>query len=213
MSNFATIQVEDEIARVDGVGDVHIFGQEDYSMRVWVEPDRLASLNLTAFDVVNAIKEQNMQVAAGQVGQSPNTTGRPFEYTVHTLGRLSDPQQFENIVLKVGADGRQVRIRDVGRVELGARSRDVTSKIDGHPCASVAVWQLPYANALETADNVRAKMEELKQSFPQDIDYKVAYDTTPFIRESIHGVFDTLGEAIILVAIVVLLFLQNWCLT
>ncbi len=209
VSNFAAIQVQDEIARVDGVGDVHIFGQQDYSMRVWVEPDRLASLNLTAFDVVNAIKEQNMQVAAGQVGQSPNAAGRPFEYTVHTLGRLSEPEQFGDIVLKVGADGRQ-RIRDVGRVELAARNRDVTSKIDGHPCASVAIWQLPYANALQTADNVRAKMEELKQTFPEDMDYQVAYDTTPFIRESINGVFHTLLEAIILVAIVVLLFLQNW---
>jgi multidrug efflux pump len=210
VSNFAAIQVKDEIARVDGVGDVVIFGQQDYSMRVWVEPDRLASLNLTAFDVVSAIREQNMQVAAGQVGQSPNSTGRPFEYTVHTLGRLSEPEQFSDIVLRVGEDGRKVRIRDVGRVELGARNRDVSSKIDGHPCASVAIWQLPYANALQTADNVRAKMEELKQTFPEDIDYEVAYDTTPFIRESINGVFRTLGEAILLVAIVVLLFLQNW---
>jgi multidrug efflux pump len=210
VSNFATIQVKDEVARVDGVGDVAIFGQQDYSMRVWVEPDRLASLNLTAFDVVSAIQEQNMQVAAGQVGQSPNSAGRPFEYTVHTLGRLSEPEQFEDIVLRVGADGRKVRIRDIGHVELGARNSDVTSKIDGHPCASIAVWQLPYANALQTADNVRAKMEELKQTFPEDMDYEVAYDTTPFIRESINGVFHTLGEAIILVAIVVLLFLQNW---
>ena len=210
VSNYATIQVKDEIARVDGVGDVAEFGQQDYSMRVWVDPDRLASLNLTAGDVVNAVREQNMQVAAGQVGQPPNPSAGPFEFTVNTLGRLSDPEQFEEIVLRAGADGRQIRVKDVGRVELGARNRDVTSKIDGHWCTSIAVWQLPYANALQTADNVRAKMEELKKSFPEDIDYEVAYDTTPFISESIRGVFHTLVEAVVLVALVVLVFLQNW---
>ena len=165
-------------------------------MRVWVEPDRLASLNLTAFDVVNAIKEQNMQVAAGQVGQSPNTTaGRSSTRSTRSAG-CPNPNSSATLSSRVGDDGRKVRIRDVGHVELGARNRDVTSKIDGHPCASVAVWQLPYANALQTADNVRAKMEELKQNFPEDMDYEVAYDTTPFIRESINGVFNTLGEAI-----------------
>jgi multidrug efflux pump len=210
VSNYATIQVKDEIARVEGVGDSIIFGAQDYSMRVWVDPDRLASLNLTAFDVVSAIREQNMQVAAGQVGQPPNSTPTPFEFTVHTLGRLSEPEQFEDIVLATGADGRKVRIRDVGHVKLGARNMDIGSKIDGHPCASLAVWQLPYANALQTAENVRAKMEELKQNFPEDIDYEIAYDTTPYIRESISGVVHTLGEAILLVAIVVLVFLQNW---
>ncbi len=210
VSNYATIQIKDEIARVDGVGDVGEFGQHDYSMRVWVDPDRLASLNLTAGDVAKAINEQNMQVAAGQVGQPPSPSGRPFEFTVTTLGRLNTPEQFGDIVLRSSADGRQVRIKDVGRVELGSKNNDVTSKIDGHWCTSIAVWQLPYANALQTADNVRAKMEELKQSFPQDIDYKIAYDTTPFIAESIKGVFHTLFEAILLVAVVVLVFLQNW---
>jgi multidrug efflux pump len=210
VSNYATIHILDEIARVDGVGDTRIFGAQDYSMRVWVDPDRLAELNLTASDVLNAVREQNMQVAAGQSAQPPNPSGAPFEYTVHTLGRLSEPEQFEDIVLKAGEDGRKVRIRDVGHVTLGARSMDVSSRIDNHPCASLAVWQLPYANALQTADNVRQKMEELKESFPQDIDYQIAYDTTPFIRQSIRGVIETLVEAIILVAVVVLIFLQNW---
>ncbi len=210
VSNYATIHLLDEVARVDGVGDSHIFGQQDYSMRVWVDPDRLASRNLTAGDVIAAVGEQNMQVAAGQVGQPPSPSGVPFELTVDTLGRLSDPAQFADIVLKTTPDGRKVRIRDVGHVDLGARNMDVTSKIDGHECASIAVWQLPYANALQTADNVRARMEELKENFPQGIDYQIAYDTTPFIRESINGVFHTLIEAIVLVAIVVLVFLQNW---
>ncbi len=210
VSNYATIHLLDEVARVDGVGDVHIFGQQDYSMRVWVDPDRLASRNLTAGDVIAALREQNMQVAAGEVGQPPSTAGVPFEFTVNTVGRLSDPAQFADVVLKTGADGRKVCIRDIGRVELGARNKDVSSKIDGHGCASIAVWQLPYANALQTADNVRARMDELKENFPQGIDYQIAYDTTPFIRESINGVFHTLIEAIVLVAVVVLVFLQNW---
>ncbi len=210
VSNYATIHLLNEVARVDGVGDVRIFGQQDYSMRVWVDPDRLAARNLTAGDVIAAVREQNMQVAAGEVGQPPSAAGVPFEFTVHTRGRLSEPAQFADIVLKTGADGRKVHIRDVGRVELGARNKDVTSRIDGHACASLAIWQLPYANALQTADNVRARMDELKENFPQGVDYQIAYDTTPFIRESIYGVLHTLIEAVILVAIVVLIFLQNW---
>jgi multidrug efflux pump len=210
LSNYATIQIADELRRVDGVGDVFNFGQQDYSMRIWVEPDRLASLNLTAGDVANAIREQNLQVAAGQVNQPPNPAGKPFEYTLTTVGRLSETKQFEDIVLRTTPDGRQVRIKDIGHVVLGARNQDVTSKIDGHPCTSLAVFQLPYANALDTADRVRAKMDELKKDFPEDVDYKIAFDTTPFISESINGVYHSLAEAIILVAIVVLVFLQNW---
>ena len=210
LSNYATIQVRDELARVDGVGDVFNFGQQDYSMRVWVEPDRLASLNLTASDVVSAIREQNMQVAAGQINQPPYSNDRPFEYAITTLGRLSEPKQFEEIVLRTTPEGRKVRIKDIGHVLLGARNLDVTSKIDGQPCTSLAVFQLPYANALDTAQYVRDKMEELKKDFPEDVDYKIAFDTTPFISESINGVFHTLAEAVLLVAIVVLVFLQSW---
>src|SRR5262249_31701314 len=154
---------------------------QDYSMRVWVEPDHLASLNLTAGDVANAIREQNLQVAAGQVNQQPGYTDRPFSYTLTTLGRLSEPKQFETIVLPTTPDGRKVSIKDVGHVEMGARNQDVTSKIDGQPCTSLAVFQLPYANALDTAKNVQTKMEELKKDFPEDVDYKIAFDTTPYI--------------------------------
>ncbi|HVS39939.1 MAG TPA: efflux RND transporter permease subunit, partial [Gemmataceae bacterium] len=210
MSNFATIQLKDELARVDGVGDLAIFGQQDYSMRLWVDPDKLAALNLTAGDVLAAVREQNMQVAGGQVGQPPQSNGQEFEFTVHILGRLSDPSQFADIVLKTGPNGQKVRLRDIGHVELGARNKDVSSKIDEAPCASIAIWQLPYANALNTADNVRAKIRELQKSFPEGINYAIAFDTTPYIQESINGVLHTLTEAIILVAVVVLVFLQSW---
>jgi multidrug efflux pump len=210
LSNYATIRVADELKRVEGVGDVFIFGQQDYSMRVWVDPDRLASLNLSAADVAKALREQNMQVAAGHVGQQPVPASEPFDVPISTLGRLSDPEQFSDIILATTPDGRQVRIRDVGNVELGARTQDVTNKLDGHPNTGLAVFQLPYANAIATAKAVRAKMEELKRAFPEDLDYAIAYDTTPFVQESIHEVFRSLGEAVILVALVVLVFLQNW---
>jgi multidrug efflux pump len=228
LSNYATIHIRDELLRVDGVADVFNFGQQDYSMRVWVDPDRLASLNLTAGDVLNAVREQNKQVAAGHFG-AKEEGGRmkdekerkiedsslllapsSFEFPITTLGRLTDPAQFEDIVLRTGADGRKVRVGDVGRVELGARSQDVSSKIDGHPATSLAVFQLPYANAIATADRVRKKMEELKQKFPEDVEYVIGYDTSPFVAESIWGVVHTLVEAIALVALVVLVFLQNW---
>jgi multidrug efflux pump len=210
LSNYATIHVRDELLRVDGVGDVFGFGQLDYSMRIWVDPDRLATLNLTAGDVLNAVREQNTQVAAGHFGQPPHQTGEAFEFPITTLGRLAEPEQFANIVLRTTPDGRQVRVGDVGRVALGARSEDVTSKIDGHPATSLAVFQLPYANAIATADRVSQKMKELKKKFPEDIEYVIGYDTSPFIKESVWGVFHTLAEAIGLVAIVVLVFLQNW---
>jgi hydrophobe/amphiphile efflux-1 (HAE1) family protein len=210
LSNYATIHVRDELLRVDGVGDVFNFGQQDYSMRVWVDPDRLASLNLTAGDVLNAIREQNKQIAAGHVGQQPSAGGAPFEFTLTALGRLSEPDQFEDIVLRSTDDGRQIRVKDVGRVQLGARNMDATSKIDGHPATSLAVFQLPYANAIGTADRVRQKMEELKKSFPGDVEYVIGYDIAPFMLESIWGVLHTLLEAILLVAVVVLVFLQSW---
>jgi multidrug efflux pump len=210
LSNYATIQVRDELLRVDGVGDVTSFGGQDYSMRIWVDPDRLASLSLTAGDVLKAVREQNMQVAAGHFGQPPAGSEEPFEFTITTLGRLIDPEQFEDIVLRTTADGRQVRIKDVGRVVLGARNEDVTSKIDGHPAASLAVFQLPYANAIAAAERVKNKMADLKKRFPEDVDYVIGYDTSPYVAESVWGVVHTLTESVILVAIVVLVFLQNW---
>jgi multidrug efflux pump len=210
LSNYVNLQIRDELARLDGVGDVFQFGQYDYSMRIWVEPDRMASLNLTASDVVNALRDENKQFATGQVGQPPEKRGLPFQYPLHVEGRLSKPEQYGDIVLRTSADGRKVRIKDIGHVELGARNQDTTSKLDGKPTASLAVFQLPDANALDCAQLVKDKMEELKKTFPEDVEYDMAFDTTPFIRESVNGVFHTLGEAVILVAIVVLIFIQNW---
>src|SRR5579885_56278 len=185
LSNYALIHIKDELARIDGVGDVIMFGSMDYSMRLWVQPDKLASYSLSATDVVNAIREQNQQVATGQIGQEPVGPGQQMQITLSTLGRLVEPEQFENIVIKNGADGRVVRVKDVGRVDLGGKNWDITSKLDRKPCSNIALFQLPDANALATGDRIRAKMEELKKSFPEGVDYATAYDTTPFIRESL----------------------------
>jgi multidrug efflux pump len=210
LSNYATIKVADEIKRVDGVGDVNIFGQQDYSMRLWLDPDRMAEMNLTALDVANAIREQNMQVAAGHFGQQPVGKAQPFEFTIKVLGRLTDPEQFADIVVRSDRDGRQVRLKDVGRAELGPKNMDSASMLNGRPNGSIAVWALPDANSITVADNVRKKMEELKKYFPEDVDYAISLDMTPFIKESIKEVIRTLLEAIVLVAVVVLVFLQNW---
>jgi multidrug efflux pump subunit AcrB len=317
LSNYATIQLRDELARLPGIGDITYLGQRDYSMRLWLDPGKLAARNLSAGDVVNAISQQNAQVAAGQIGQPPVPPGQVFQYTMTTLGRLATPKQFEDMTIKTGADGRLVKMRDVVRenkyavrlrldpgklaklgitpaealasldavgitleggpdagapeasspstdplehlllfpglrppsaddvagrlvplgswwhwvpvrelaaaggiervlrhdelgVELGALSYDQTCTLDGKPSVALSVYQLPGSNALETARLVRAKMEELRTRFPSGLDYSIVYDTTPFITESINEVFHTLRDAVILVAFVVLLFLQNW---
>jgi multidrug efflux pump len=210
LSNFATIRVKDELARVDGVGDCQQFGQQDYSMRIWIDPQRLAELNMTAADVADAVREQNRQVAAGHLGQEPTPSDERFEMTLNTVGRLSEPEEFDDIVIRTEADGRKVRVKDIGHAELGARNLDSTSKLDGTPNASLAVWALPDANSIDTARRVRERLEQLQKSFPEDINYEISLDMTPFIRESIHEVIRTLIEAIILVAVVVLVFLQNW---
>ncbi len=210
LSNYATIRILDALARVDGVGDVFIFGARDYSMRLWLDPDRLASRSLTASDVVRVLREQNVQVAAGQIGQPPVPTGQDFQYTLSTLGRLSDPEQFAGIILQTGNDGEVTYLRDVGRVELGARNQDQNLTLDGKPAAGLAIFPLPGSNALDTADRVRVKMHELEQRFPRGLKSAIVYDTTPFIRESVNEVFNTLRDAVILVAVVVLLFLQDW---
>jgi multidrug efflux pump len=210
VGNYGALHIKDELARVDGVGDVIPFGARDYSMRIWVDPERLAGMNLNASDVVNAVRDQNAQVATGQLGQQPANPHQQWQITLDTLGRLVEPEQFANIVIKATPDGRIVRIKDIGHVELGARNMDVVNKIDGKPCANLGVFQLPYANALDTADRVRAKMDELAKAFPEDLRYDIRFDTTPFIRESIHEVVRTLLAAVVLVAIVVLVFLQSW---
>jgi multidrug efflux pump len=210
LSNFTTIRLKDEIARVDGVGDCQQFGQQDYSMRIWLDPDKLAAMNMTASDVTNALRQENRQFAAGHFGQEPIATNSPFDFTITTLGRLTEPSQFDEIVIRTDPDGRKVRIKDVGGTILGARSLDSTSKVDLKPNASLAVWALPDANSIATRNNVRDRLEELKKSFPAGIDYVISLDMTPFIQESINEVIRTLVEAIILVAIVVIVFLQNW---
>jgi multidrug efflux pump len=210
LSNYALTQLRDELLRIDGVGDVIMFGQRDYSMRVWVNPDQLYSRNLTASDVVSAIREENQQVPSGQLGQPPLTGRQAFQQPLKVRGRLEEPKEFDDIVVKQSDDGTVVRIKEVGHCELGAKNEDIHSRIDGKPCANIAVFQLPDANALDTADRVRAKVVELAKHFPPDVDYDIAYDTTPYVRESVKEVFNTLRDSVILVAIVVLVFLQNW---
>ncbi len=210
LSNYATIQIKDAVARVEGVGDVTILGQQDYSMRVWLDPDKLQSRNLTAGDVIRVLREQNVQVAAGRIGQPPVPDGQDFQYTMSTLGRLVEAEQFAEIILNTGADGEVTYLRDVSRTELGARNQDTLGRLDGRPSPAVVIFLLPGANALNTADGIKAKMRELETRFPKGLHYLVGYDTTPFIRESVNEVFHTLGESVVLVAIVILLFLQDW---
>ena len=210
MSNYATVYLKDAIARLEGVGDVMIGGQQDYSIRVWLDPGKLQARNLAVGDVINVLREQNVQVAAGQIGQPPVPQGQAFQYTLTTLGRLTDAEQFANIVLKTDAHGEVTHLKDVSRVELGARSQDVVLRLDGKPSAGLLCFLLPGANALDTGDRIKAKMHELETRFPKGLQYMVPYDTTPFVRESVNEVFITLRDAVILVAIVVLLFLQDW---
>jgi hydrophobe/amphiphile efflux-1 (HAE1) family protein len=250
LSNYATIYVKDELGRLPGVAGIGYLGQRDYSLRAWLDPDKLASVNLNAMDVVTAIAQQNLQVAAGQIGQPPTTRAQQFQLTINTLGRLTDPEQFADIILKAGqgnplvqptagntpADTSQngqagangqgssttsqgsptpqatgiVRLRDVARVELGSQQYDQSCTLDGRPSVALSIYQLPGSNALDTAAGVYDKMKELRTRFPEGLEYQIVYDTTPFIRESVNEVFKTLRDAVILVALVVLAFLQNW---
>lgn len=210
LSNYATIQVKDALARLPGVGDVTFLGARDYSMRIWLDPEKLASRNLTAGDVTRALREQNVQVAAGRLGQAPAPPGQEFQLTINTLGRLLEPEQFADVIVKTGADGQITRIRDIGRTELGAKNYDVDAYLDGQPCVTLAVFQLPGSNALDTAQGVRTRMDELAARFPAGLEHRIVYDTTVFVSESIHEVYKTLFEAFILVFIVVLVFLQSW---
>src|SRR5579872_3027573 len=210
LSNFVLMQVRDELARLPGVGDVFLFGQRDYSMRIWLDPAELSSRQLSASDVVRAIREQNSQVATGAIGQEPIAGTQVSQITLSTLGRLSEAEQFEEIIVKASRDGRLTRIKDVGRVELGARSQDIRVRLNGNETVFLAIFQSPDANALDLHRRFLEKMEDLKRSFPDGVAYNIAFDTTPYTRESIREVVKTLGDAIMLVAVVVLLFLQNW---
>jgi len=210
IDNYAYLQVKDALARVPGVGLVTVFGARDYSMRIWLDPEKIASRGLIASDVVKAIREQNVQVAAGIIGQPPMSQGVAFQLTVNAQGRLINEQQFKDIVIKAGADGEVTRVRDVARVELAARDYSMDSKLNGQPNASLGIFQLPGSNSLETSDAIHAVMERLKQTFPPGLDYRIVFDTTGFTRESIRAVLRTLVEAMILVVLVVVIFLQSW---
>src|SRR5712672_429144 len=210
LGNYAFLQVKDQLARITGVGDVTVFGARDYSMRIWLDPEKLASRNMTAGDLVRAIREQNLQVAAGTIGQPPVPSGQDFQLTINTQGRLLDEQQFGEIIVKQGGQGQVTRIRDVARVELAARDYSVSSQLSGKPAAALVILQLPGSNAIDTSDAVRAKLAELKKNFPPGVDYRVIYDTTLFARESIQAVVHTLFEALLLVVLVVIVFLQSW---
>jgi multidrug efflux pump len=210
LSNYALRIVRDELTRVQGVSDVFLFGQRDYSMRIWVDPSRLASRNLTASDLVHAIREQNSAIATGMIGQQPVADGQDLAITLDTLGRLKDAEQFENIIVRSDSQGRVTRVKDVARVELGPKAQDVSCRLDGKETVFLAIFQLPDANALDTADRVEAKMRDLQRSFPEDLSWEVGFTTVPYTEESLKEVVKTLRDAIALVALVVLLFLQNW---
>jgi HAE1 family hydrophobic/amphiphilic exporter-1 len=233
LSNYATLRVKDQLSRVAGVGEAQVIGSGNYGMRIWIDPEKLKARNLTTEDVLSAVREQNIQVAAGQVGQTPSPTTQGFQYNVTTLGRLTDPAQFGDIIIKAddraldnravdsrSSDGstneqlamssRLARVKDVARVELGSQSYDMWCEIGGKPAASVLIFQLPGANALQVAEDVRLAMEEIKPSFPEGLEYIIPFDTTIFVDESIHEVYKTLFEAGVLVLIVILVFLQDW---
>jgi multidrug efflux pump subunit AcrB len=252
LSNYATVYVKDELGRLPGVAGITYLGQRDYSLRAWLDPDKLGALNLSAMDVVTAIAQQNIQVAAGQIGQQPVPRGQQFQLTINTQGRLSEPAEFANIIVKAGSTSTTsavattstatpssdlnsqggsgnstgpvpqataiVRLRDVvtrdendnPRVERGSQQYDQSCTLNGKPSVALSIYQLPGTNALDTANGVYAKMKELKTRFPNGLGYKIVYDTTPFIQESVNEVFNTLRDAVILVAIVVLVFLQDW---
>jgi len=208
--NYATLQVRDVLARLQGVGDVLLFGSGDYAMRVWLNPSKVAAKGLTASDVVAAIREQNIQVAAGGVGQQPVSKPVDTELLINTEGRLSSEEEFGNIIIKTGEHGERVRLRDVARIQLGASSYALRSLLDNKAAVAIPIAQLPGSNAIATANEIRSTMAQLKKNFPEGLDYNIVYDTTIFVRSSIEAVVHTLLEAIVLVVLVVLLFLQTW---
>jgi hydrophobic/amphiphilic exporter-1 (mainly G- bacteria), HAE1 family len=209
LSNYATINLLNEIARIPGVGNVNVFGVGQYAMRIWLDPQKLYSYGLTPSDVINVVQQQSQQVAGGQVGAPPAPAGQAFQYTVSVQGRLTDPNQFGAIVVK-SSNGQLVRIRDVGHVELGAQTYSQVFRLNGKPAAGLAIFQNPDANALAVATAVRAKMEQLAKAFPPGMTYSIPFDTTGFVKTSIHEVYKTLIEAGVLVLVVILVFLQDW---
>ena len=211
LRNYALINVRDRLARVEGMGQVQLFGSGDYSMRIWLDPEKTAARGLSASDVVQAVREQNIQAAAGVIGASPSVPGVEFQLSVNAQGRLKDVEEFSDIIVRTDPEtGALTRIRDIGRVELGASDYALRSLLSNEPAVAIPVFQAPGSNAIAIADEVRSIMAEIKQTMPEGIDYEIVYDTTQFVRASIEAVVDTLLEAILLVVIVVIVFLQTW---
>src|SRR5690349_5243329 len=210
LSNYARLHIKDQLARLDGVGDVQLFGAGEYSMRVWLDPEKLAMRGLTTGDVVNAIREQNVDVAAGSLNAPPARNGSAFQLNINTRGRLVTEDDFANIVLRTTKDGAVTHLRDVARVELGSNNYALRSLLDNKPAVALPIFARPGSNAIQISDEVRATMAQLKSEFPQGVDYKIVYDPTVFVRGSIEAVVHTLFEAILLVVLVVILFLQTW---
>lgn len=210
LSNYATINVVDTLARVPGVGEVFLFGPLDYSMRIWLDTGKLTALNLTPKDVVSALQSQNIQAAVGRIGAQPMSDDQQFQITLQTQGRLTDVAQFESVVVRANPDGSSVRVRDLGSVDLGSKSRDSFSRLDGGDTAAMAIYQAPGANAVAVAEGIKKAMQQLGERFPDDMGYEVVYDTTEFVKASLEKVIHTLFEAFILVVLVVFLFLGSW---
>ena len=210
LANYATINLKDELARLPGVGNVNVFGAGQYSMRVWLDPEKLKARSLNAQDVVLSLQQQSQEVTAGQVGMPPTPPGVDFQYTIELQGRLTDPDEFANVIVKTGDNGQITRLRDIGRVELGAQTYSQVFTLNGKQAAGIGIYQSPGANALDVEHVVKAKMEELGRGFPQGLVYSVPFDTTVFVNASIHEVYKTLIEAAFLVLIVILVFLQDW---
>ncbi|MBI1986210.1 MAG: efflux RND transporter permease subunit, partial [Rhodospirillales bacterium] len=209
ISNYATLNVRDVLARIDGVGNITIFGARDYSMRIWLDPEKLAARNLTAGDVVAALRASNTQVASGMIGQPPVPAPGAFQLSIETLGRLTDAEQFEGIVIKADG-GRVTRLRDVARVELGAQDYSRNGYLDDRIAVPMGIFQRPGSNALATATALRKTMDELSKSFPSGLRYDIVYNPTQFISQSVNEVILTIFEAVFLVVVVVILFLQTW---
>ncbi|MCU0795649.1 MAG: multidrug efflux RND transporter permease subunit [Akkermansiaceae bacterium] len=210
VGNYAFLRIRDELLRVDGVGSVTVFGASEYSMRVWLDPQKLAARQLTAGDVLNSLAEQNVQVAAGTIGQEPMDTPAVFEMNVRAQGRLKTEKEFGGIIVKTGSNGQIVRLADVARIELGSQEYARESYLDGTPAIGIGISQKPDANALDTAEAVKRKLDELSATFPAGLRHTIIYNPTVFVQESINSVYHTLGEAVILVVLVILIFLQNW---
>jgi multidrug efflux pump len=210
LSNYATLNVLDEIKRVKGVGDANIFGARDYSMRIWLKPDRMAQLGVTTSDIAAAIQSQNAQYAAGKIGQEPSLGDQQLVYTVNAKGRLLDPNQFGNIIIRAAGPNGILYLKDIARIELGAQTYDINTTLNGKPGVGIPIFLQTGANALDTAKGVKEKMAELKERFPKGMDFEIPYDTSNFVKASMKEVFKTLAEAMVLVVLVVFLFLQNW---